>query len=369
MSRSKKRSLVPANIEQLNPYIPGKTIAEVVDTYHPKKISKLASNENRLGCSSKVQEAVLKSLRTVSDYPDPLSKKLTTELSTYLGVEQDRIIVGAGSESLLSNFFKTFFLNKENLITADATFIGVFVQAKIRGVQVKRIPLTKEYGFDVKGIVNAIDEDTKVIYIANPNNPTGTYINQDEFEWLMEQVPEEVLVIMDEAYYEFASELNDYPDVLGYDFENLVVFRTFSKAYGLASLRVGYAIASKEVSSYMHKTKLPFEPSGVSQAGALAALLDQEFLEKSKKTVSEGREFLYTFFDSQKVNYVKSSANFVIMIFESEEEAIFLTEEMLKKGVILRRINAFGLPKCVRVTIGIKEELEHFKEAFLEINS
>lgn len=369
MSSSKSKALVPANIEELKPYIPGKTIAEVVETYHPDQISKLASNENRLGFSPTIRDAVQKALETINDYPDPLSKELRKEIAKRTNVEVDNVIVGSGSESLLSLLSRTFFQNKENIITADVTFIGMFVQAKIRGVKLKKIPVTKEYKFDVKAIVNAIDEHTKMIYIANPNNPTGTYINTTEFEWLMKQVPEDVIVIMDEAYYEFAHFVADYPDVLSYNFENVLVLRTFSKGYGLAGFRVGYGIGPSEIIKYMYKTKMTFEPGGIGQAAALAAIHDQEFLKQSVDMVEEGKEELYHFFDENSIKYVRSVANFVLIVLSSEEEAKVLVEKMLEKGVILRRINAFGLPNCVRITIGLKHQLDHFMSVYKQIYS
>jgi histidinol-phosphate aminotransferase len=185
----------------------------------------------------------------------------------------------------------------------------------------------------------------------------------------MEQVSEDVLVVMDEAYYEFAKDVEGYPDVLSYDFNNVIVLRTFSKAYGLAGFRVGYAISTPELIQYMLKTKLTFEPGHLGQAAALAALGDKEFLESSRSMVAEGRKDLYSFFEEQGVEYIKSVSNFVVMVLPTEEEAIRITEEMLKKGVILRRINAFGLPNCIRVTVGVKEELDHFKRVFTEIKS
>lgn len=355
---------VPANIEELKPYVAGKTIAEVQETYQPDRISKLASNENRLGHSGKVHDAVVKALEVIHDYPDPLSKKLVKALAEKAQVDEDQIIVGAGSESLLSMLCRTFFHNGQNLITADATFIGIYIQAKIRGVRVKRIPLDSKYRFDVKAIVNSIDEKTRMIYIANPNNPTGTYINREEFEWFMNKVPDDVLVIMDEAYYEFAEDTEDYPDVLAYSHPNVIVLRTFSKAYGLAGFRVGYAIASAKWITYLQKIKLTFEPGSLGQAAALASIHDQEFLERSKEMVNRGREKLYAFFDERNVTYARSVANFVMIDLSDEEEAIRITQEMLEKGVILRRIGAFGLPSCIRITIGTDDELNHFMNEF-----
>ncbi len=361
------KSIVPANIEQLKPYVAGKTIAEVVEAYQPEQISKLASNENRLGHSSSVEKAIQEAVKVIHDYPDPLSKKLRKAISESIGLLPENIIVGSGSESLLGILCKTFFQNKQNIITADVTFIGMYVQAQIRGVKIKKIPLTKDYRFDIKAMVNAIDEHTRMLYIANPNNPTGTYITKEEFEWLISKVPEDVLIIMDEAYYEFAHQVNNYPDVLSYKQNNVITLRTFSKGYGLAGFRVGYAIAKKSLIDYMLKTKLAFEPGGLGQAAALAAFQDREFLEQSREVVETGKQELYSFFDEQKVKYIPSISNFVMMIFDSEEEAIFFTQKMLEEGVILRRINAFGLPNCIRVTIGLKKEMEHFRRSFLKV--
>ncbi len=366
---TKERALVPANIDQLKPYVPGKTIAEVVEEYHPKEISKLASNENRLGFSEKVQEAVTQAMHHAHEYPDPQSKKLVKRIAEQNDVDTTQVITGAGSESILSMLCKTFFLNKQNIVTSDATFIGIYVQAKIRGVKVKKTPLDKDFRFDVKALAASIDEDTKMVYIANPNNPTGTYITTSEFEWLMERVPKDVLVVMDEAYYEYTDGVDDYPDVLSYNYENVVVLRTFSKGYGLAGFRIGYAIASKGLIAYLYKTKMPFEPTVLAQSAALAAYSDNDFLKRARSLVKEEKEKLYRFFDEQNIRYVPSISNFVMIVFSTEEEAIFFTESMLKKGVILRRINAFGLPNCVRITIGTEQEMEHFKRSFSEVLS
>lgn len=361
MKRINNNSIVPSNIEELKPYIAGKTIAEVVEAFHPEQISKLASNENRYGHSEHVHEAVNQALKVIHDYPDPLSLKLRRAIAEKVNKEVANIIVGAGSESLLSILCRTFFNNKENIITSDVTFIGLYIQAKIRGVKVKKIPVTKDYRFDIKGMVNAIDENTKMMYIANPNNPTGTYISESEFLWLMENVPENVLVVMDEAYYEFTNEVKDYPNVLEHDFDNVIVLRTFSKGYGLAGFRVGYGIAKRELIDYMQKTRLTFEPGALSQAAALTALKDEEFLHKTREMIVHNRDDLYTYFEEKNIKYVPAITNFVMMVFETEEKAISINQAMLEKGVILRRLNAFGLPNCIRVTIGNSREMEHFR--------
>lgn len=360
----KLEQFVPKNIQEVKAYVPGKTIAEVVEAYKPERISKLASNENRLGCSTFVDEAVQKALKNIQDYPDPVARSLKKAVSEFYKVAEQRIMFGAGSESLLSGLFRSFCAGNENIVTADATFVGAFIQAKIRNVAIKHVPLVEGYRFDVKGIAEAIDESTKMVYIANPNNPTGTYINTDEFEWLMQQIPENVLVVMDEAYYEYTHEIEDYPDVLKYDHDNVIVLRTFSKGYGLAGLRIGYAIAHPDLITYMMKTRMTFEPDAVAQAAALAALKDQEFLDRSRKMVQEGKSDLAGFLEKHGVTYAPSAANFIMIDLEDAERAATITQQCLEQGVIVRHITGFGLPTCIRVTIGTLEEMNHFKESF-----
>ncbi|SMO41997.1 histidinol-phosphate transaminase [Gracilimonas mengyeensis] len=369
MSEKTGKPLVPSNIENLKPYVAGKTIAEVVDQYKPEKIAKLASNENRVGCSPKVKAAIDEAFGSIQDYPDPIARKLRAAIAERNNVDPEQVLLASGSESIISILCRTFFLNRENVITADATFVGFFVQIGVCGVHLKRIPLTPDYRYDVKAIASAMDENTKMVYIANPNNPTGTYINKDEFEWLMKQVPSDTLVVMDEAYYEYATKVEDYPATLDYDYDNVITLRTFSKAYGLAGFRVGYAIAHPRLIKNMMKTKLTFEPSTLAQAGALAAFNDREFLAKGIEVVEKSKERLYRFFDEHNVEYVKSVSNSVMMILPSEEEAADFTQKMLEKGVILRRINAFGLPNCIRITVGLPEEMDHFENTFKEITA
>ncbi|MGM0547410.1 MAG: histidinol-phosphate transaminase [Bacteroidota bacterium] len=367
MADSIERSLVPINIRDLSPYVAGKTITEVEKEYQPAQISKLASNENRLGCSSNVKHEVVKAMEEIQDYPDPVSRKLRGMLADLNNVKPENIIIAAGSESIIANLCRTFFLNHEEAITADATFVGFFVQANIRGISLKKVPVTADYRFDLDAMAEAITNRTKMIYIANPNNPTGTYITDSEFERFMRQIPNDVLVVMDEAYYEYAEEVADYPHSLDYDYKNVITLRTFSKAYGLAGFRIGYAIAAEEIIANMMKTKLTFEPTTPAQAAALAALGDQQFLQKTKKVVEEGKKRLYQFFEKHNISYVSSISNSVMMILSTEQQAIDFTQAMLEEGVILRRINAFGLPHCVRITIGRKKEMDHFERSFEKV--
>lgn len=367
MFKRSKRVLVPENIREMSPYVAGKTIAEVEEAYHPEQISKLASNENRLGCSPRVLEAVKEAMDEIQDYPDPASRNLRAMLADKYGVSTENIIVAAGSESVIANLCRTFFLDHEDAITCSATFVGFFVQASVRGIALKKISPTDGYRFDMNAMADAIDESTKVVYIANPNNPTGTYITKTEFEEFMDKVPEDVLVIMDEAYYEYACDVEDYPDSLDYTFDNVITLRTFSKAYGLAGFRIGYGIAHEDLISNMMKTKLTFEPTTLAQAAAEAALQDEDFLEQSVRSVNKQKELLYDFFEYYDLNYTPSISNSVMMIMDTEDEAIHFTQSMLERGVILRRIHAFGLPHCIRITIGTEKEMNHFTSSAKEV--
>ncbi len=369
MANSSNRPLLPDNIKNLNPYVAGKTIAEVQAAYQPDEISKLASNENRLGCSPAVKPAVQEAFNEIQDYPDPASRDLRAALAKRNNVSMEKVMVAAGSESIISILCRTFFRDGEEAITADATFVGFFVQANVQNIAINKIPVTADFRFDVQAMAEAVNQQTKMIYIANPNNPTGTYINKQEFEFLMDSLPNDVLVIMDEAYYEFADSIEDYPHASEYEYENVITLRTFSKAYGLAGFRVGYAIGPAELISHMLKTKLTFEPTTLGQAAALAALGDEDFLERSKDIVKKGRERLYSFFEEQDVDYIRSASNSVLMICEDEAEAKRFTQSMLEKGVILRRVNAFGLPHCVRITIGTEREMNHFERSFKALSS
>lgn len=368
MFKNRQTPLVPHNIRDLNPYVPGKTIEEVKQEYQPDRISKLASNENRLGCSPKVRDAILKDFTEIQDYPDPISGVLREKIADRNGVEPDNILVAAGSESIIAILCRTFFLNHEQAVTADATFVGFFVHASIRGIDIKKVPVTDSYGFDLDAIARSVTDRTKMIYIANPNNPTGTYITKSEFESFMNRVPDHVLVIMDEAYFEFAEEVEDYPNSLDYSFDNVITLRTFSKAYGLAGIRIGYAIAHEELISELSKTKLTFEPTTLAQAAARAALDDTDFLQHSKEVVAEGRQRLYDFFDSHGISYVPSISNAVMMILPDEEQAKAFTQGMMEQGVILRRVAGFGLPNCIRVTVGTGKEIDHFIESFEQVS-
>ncbi|MEX2639213.1 MAG: histidinol-phosphate transaminase [Balneolales bacterium] len=360
--------LVPKRIRELKPYIAGKSIEQVVEQYHPPRISKLASNENRLGSSGMALQAALDSMLSLNNYPDPASLKLRQKLAAGFNLKTANVIAGSGSEGVMSVILRTFMSGEEEALTASATFIGFTVLANSHGLRLRQVPLTGDYRFDLPALAGAITGKTRLIYLSNPNNPTGTSFTRSEWEAFMDQVPPGVLVILDEAYFEFASGFETYPDSMDYRFDNVITLRTFSKAYGLAGLRIGYGLGAQEIISNLMKVKLPFEPSAPAQAAGLAALDDKAFLDKTRLIVRSGREQLYRFLEAQGVAYVPSMANFVMAVFPTGREAVEFTAEMLKRGVILRRLPAFGLPHCVRITIGLPGDMEHFEESFLKVS-
>jgi histidinol-phosphate aminotransferase len=359
--------LIPRHIRELQPYVAGKTLQEVIRDYNPSRISKLASNENRLGASPLAIEAAKASFSSIMNYPDPTAGELRDRIASKLNVKRENVIAASGSEGVMSLVMRAFFHDHEEALTAAATFIGFVVLVNARGVRLRSVPLTHDYRFDLPALADAITPETKIIYLANPNNPTGTYFSRAEFEAFMTRVPTHVLVLLDEAYVEYTDGIDDFPDSLQYRLDNVITLRTFSKAYGLAGLRVGYGVGQEDLIANLIKVKLPFEPSSPAQAAALAAIDDEEFLAESLEIVRSGKQRLYDFLDHNSIRYVKSVANSVMIIFDTEQLAIDYTEMMLRNGVVLRRLPAFGLPNCVRITIGLPDEMSHFEESHMAV--
>ncbi len=361
---------IPPHIRGLKGYVPGKTIEEVVATYQPDRISKLASNENRWGFAPGVSEAVGRAMQVANNYPSALANNLRASLSAKLSCSQEQLVIGAGSESLLGLLCRTFFGPEDEIVTASATFVGLNIQAHIHQIPVVQVPLSPDYRFDVGAIAASVNERTRAVYIANPNNPTGTMISKQELAMLMSSLPEQVMLILDEAYVEFARENPLYPDSLPIitqpntaSHPNTLILRTFSKAYGLASFRVGYALGPAELIQALWKTKNTFEPSGISEAAAISALEDDHFLTNSVQQTREARQGFEAFLAHHQIPYVPSSANFVMLLAPDEAQALRITESLLRLGVIVRQLSPFGIPNGIRITVGLEEEMVHLKQA------
>ena len=357
--------LVPPYIESLEPYKPGKPMAELQRELGISKITKLASNENPLGPSPLALEEMKKHSAQLHLYPNG-GLELREVLADRFDLNVGNVIAGSGSEGIMSNIIRTFLCDDDEVLTSKGTFVGFYVLARSRGVKMVTVPL-KNYHFDLPAITAAISGRTKIIYLANPNNPTGTIFTKAEFDEFMRAVPAHVLIILDEAYFEYAKDNPEYPDSMHYRYDNVITLRTFSKIYGLAGIRIGYGFAHDALITNLLKVKLPFEPSTLAQAAGIGALQDTGFLRRSLEVNTEGMNYLVPSLVSLGFTVVPSNANFVFLPLEGEDAAHVLYHQLLKFGVIIRPLKAFGLPHCVRITVGTEDQNRMLIEAMQTI--
>lgn len=351
------KDLVRKNIINITPYIAGKPIEETKRELGLKAIIKLASNENPLGPSPKAVEAIKKNLGKINRYPDSNGFYLKAKLAKRLNVGPVNIILGNGSDELIDIIIKTFVEEDENIITADITFLEYEIVAKVNNRKIVTLPL-RYFKYDLEAIRKKIDKKTKLIFIANPNNPTGTYVTKYELRDFMNELPDNVLLVLDEAYDTFV-DVDDFPNSLNYiGNKNVLVMKTFSKAYGLAGLRIGYAIARGELISSMEKMRQPFNVNFLAQVGAVASLSDEKFLRKTQDVIIKGKDYLYEELKKLGIAYVPSVANFILIDVGRDGMSIF--RQMLKYGVIVRDMKQYGLKNFIRVTIGTEKENERF---------
>jgi len=340
-------------IQDIKPYEPGKPIKELQREYGIRNVVKLASNENPLGRpSTAAMRAVRKAISEIHLYPEGSCHYLLEKLSREIDIPKEQIIFGNGSNEIIELVARGFLSEGDEVISSEMSFLVYPILTQVCGGRYKAVPMTKDYRYDLDGILGQITPKTKLIFIANPNNPTGTYVTAGEIEAFLAKVPPHVVVCMDEAYVDFV-EAGDFPRMLNYVREghsNVVVFRTFSKAYGLAGLRVGYAVASKEVIGYLHKVRQPFNVNSVAQVAAAAVIEDKFFLWKTKWLVKSGRKYFYKKFKKLGLEYLPSQANFILVNVKTDGGEVF--RELLKSGMIVRAMGAYKLPEWIRVTIG-----------------
>jgi histidinol-phosphate aminotransferase len=272
-------------------------------------------------------------------------------------IKFENVICGSGSESVLSCALRAFLDEEDEILSSSGTFIGFQVLAKMSGKKTHLIP-QKNYTFDLNGIYKKINDSTKIIYLCNPNNPTGTAFTIDELEGFMTKVPNNILVILDEAYFEYSNGWPDYPDSMHYRWDNVLTLRSFSKVYGLAGIRIGYGMAHSDIISKLMKVKLPFEPSSLASAAGIAALDDLEFLQKSIELNRLSLKYFHFHFERLGLKYTPSIANFVMIDFNVSELAHKIHFGLLKQGIITRPLDAFGLPHCIRISTGTLEQNE-----------
>lgn len=356
--KTMKQDLVAENIKKLIPYRPGKPIEEVEREFGLTNVIKLASNENPLGASPAAMLAMHEAIEKVALYPDGLCYYLARDLAKHWGVGEENLIFGNGSDDIIHYIGLTFLQPGDEVLQGSITFSRYESAATLNGAPVINVPM-KEMGFDLDAIAERFTPRTKLVFIANPNNPTGSMATAAEVARFMDRLPERAIAIFDEAYYEYV-ESADYPDTLKYvrDGRNVIVLRTFSKIYGLAGLRIGYGIGRKDLIDYLHQVREPFNVNTIAQAAARASLADSEQVARSRKMNSDGKRYLYGEFDRMGLKYVPSEANFVLVDLGVDSVKVF--KSLLAKGVIVRTGDVFGIPTWVRVTIGTADENRRF---------
>ncbi len=350
--------LVPPHVGTLTPYLPGKPIEEVEREYGVSNVAKLASNENALGPSPKALAAAREAAAGVHLYPDGSAYYLRRAIAARAGVAPEEVMVGNGSNELIELLVRTFVLDGEEVLTSAQSFVAYRLAAQAHGRTLVEAPMRERFRYDLEGLRGRLNRRTKVVFLANPDNPTGTWFLEEELLAFLEAVPKEMLVVLDEAYVEFV-------EVAGFQrslelrkrFPNLVVLRTFSKIHGLAGLRLGYGFARPEVVEYLDRVRPPFNVNLVAQAAGVAALSDEEHVRRTRELVRVERPFLAQGLEALGATVVPSQANFVLADFPGRPGKE-LFEALLREGVVVRPMGGYGFPTALRITVGLRSENE-----------
>ncbi|AFH62092.1 histidinol-phosphate transaminase [Paenibacillus caseinilyticus] len=356
------------NIVHLPVYQPGKPMEEVKRELGLTEVIKLASNENPFGCSPKAKEAIIAAVDNASIYPDGGAVDLTAAVSAHLGVQPNQVIFGAGSDEVILMIARAFLTPEDETITAFPTFPQYKHNAEVEGAAVIEVPVDEEGRHDLKAMLAKVNEKTKIVWICNPNNPTGTMLSEAEITAFLDAVPSRVMVILDEAYAEY-NVTGEYPDSISLlqKYNNIVVLRTFSKIYGLASLRIGFGVGHPDVIRSVNQVREPFNTTGFAQKAALAAVNDQSFIESCREANAAGIQQLNAAFDKLGLRYFDAHGNFVMVDVERPGGEVF--QGLLRKGIIVRHDPSWGYPTRIRVTVGSTEQNEKFLKALEEVLS
>ena len=346
-------------------YQPGKPIDEVKKQFGLDEVIKLASNENPFGSSPKVKEFLQTDASNHAIYPDGYAQNLRTSLANFYEIAENEIILGNGSDDLIAIITRALLYPGVNTVMADLSFSQYWHNAEIEGAEVRKVPM-KDGVHDLEAMLQAIDENTSVVWVCNPNNPTGTIVSDEALAAFLDKVPEDVFVVLDEAYIEYVND-SAYNDTLHYyrDYKNLILLRTFSKAYGLASFRVGYGIAQAEVIAKLDPVRAPFNNTILSQKVAQIALADQDYIVSCREANEAGKKQYVAFCEKHGLNYFPSQTNFVMFEVKASSNVVF--EEMMKRGFISRSGAALGLEGYIRVTIGTEAQNAKFLQLLEEV--
>lgn len=366
MSTQSSFLIPPANdgICHIAPYQPGKPIDELKRELGLDDVIKLASNENPLGCSPKAKAAIQQAIEEVGRYPDGNGFALKQQISQQFAVEMNQITLGNGSNDILELVARTFVAAQDEVIYSQHAFAVYALATQAVGAIGVEVP-AKNFGHDLAAMANAVTDKTRVIFIANPNNPTGTWFEEGEFSQFMQQIPATVLVVLDEAYVEYFPENFNSLKFLA-QYPNLLISRTLSKAFGLASLRVGFGLASQDVTNLLNRVRQPFNVSSFALAAAVAALKDTDFIEQSRELNKQGMTQLEQGFAKLGLNWIASRANFIAVDVQRDGGQVF--NALLKKGVIVRPVGGgYAMPRHIRVSIGLPQENARFLDALAQV--
>lgn len=335
-------------LNKINTYKPGKPTEELKREKKLNKIYKLASNEVPFP-PTYINKAVAKELKNINRYPESSCFYLKKKLAKKIKVKTNSIVFGNGSDEIITLALKAFIEKQDEVIVAFPSFLIYKIQAQLFGAKVVQINLD-DYSNYLEKISKKITKKTKIIFIANPDNPTGIYFNQDQIRGFINKVPKDILLFFDEAYFEFAPK--DFPQSIKLlkKRKNIIITRTFSKAYGLAGLRIGYGITSKKIAQLLNKVREPFNINRIAQVAARAALENTGFVEKTVNFVNQEKDYFYKKFDELKIDYQKSATNFILVNFKKNTKKLY--QYMLNQGVIIRELSGWGLDNYFRVTVG-----------------
>lgn len=361
------KSLALPGVQHLQPYQGGKPVEELERELGISGVIKLASNENPMGLSPKARAAIEKVLKDGARYPDGNGYYLKSELAKRLGVASNQLTLGNGSNDVLELLARGFLGSQHNAVLSEHAFVVYQLAITAQNARAVIVP-AHNWGHDLAAMATAVDEHTRLLFIANPNNPTGTWVPLQEVDALLQQVPEHVLVVLDEAYFEYVDEPG-YGSALALleKYPNLVVTRTFSKAYGLASLRVGYGVSHPDVADILNRLRQPFNVNGLALAAARAVLDDAEYLQQSVELNRRGYEQLTAGFDALGLSYIPSAGNFVAVQVPGDVPGMY--HALLHKGIIVRPIALYGMPNHLRVSIGLPEENQRFLDTLAQLLS
>lgn len=350
---------VSPQIQKLVPYKAGKPISEVKRELKLDVVYKLASNENAIGYSPKVKQAILAAMEEMNRYPDASYFQLRQKFSQFYKVDANQLVFGCGSNELIDLLIRVYCEPGDAILTSEQAFIAYKICAQAARIDFTETKMGPNLKINVQEIIRAYRPEHKLIFLPNPNNPTGTYLNKTELCFLLDffKNNEDVLIVMDEAYVEFAR-APDYQNALDLmkEYPNLVVLRTMSKAYGLAGLRLGVMIAPAQVCEYVNRIRMPFNISNLTEAAAMAAIDDLSFVEQSKKACWAALDYYYAELKKLGLKYIESQANFVL--FDTQGNGDAIAKELLKHGVIFRPVNNYALPSYLRLSVGLPHENE-----------